>query len=160
MKQLPDKYYSNLTSRQRFVATWEAIGRGDDAEAKRLRDTAPNFKYSSADHVIRRSWDAVITISLGVEADIRGYALTAQVAHQAGLTEVAVESLKKMKKLDAAWKDLLKEIGLSEAAIREARPEPHALVEHLLKIVENCEPEPDETLDDYFTKIRQMLPIL
>ncbi len=160
MKKLPDKHYRNLTSRQRFIATWEAIGRGDDAEAKRLQDTAPNFTYSSADHVIRHSWDAVLAIGLAVESDIRGHALTAQMAHQEGLTETENGSLMKMKKLDDGWKNILKEIGLSEGAIRAARPEPHPLVEHLFKIVQDYEPEPDKNIDDCFTKIRQILPVL
>jgi hypothetical protein len=132
MKTLPDKYYKNLTSRQRFVATWEAIGRDDEVEKNRLMDTAPSFSYSAADHVIRDSWDSVIAVSLAIEADIRGYALTAQMAHQAGLTKITIAALKKMKKLDAAWVGLLKEMGLSDVAIRAARPDPHPLVEHCL----------------------------
>ena len=160
MKKMHDKYYSELTSQKRFIATWEAIGRGDEAEKQRLQDTAPIFTYSSADHVIRHSWGAVIAISLGVEADIRGYALTAQMAHQADFPDTAIEALKQMKKLDAAWVGLLKEIGLSDAAIRAARPDPHPLVEHLFKIVENYQPEKDAAVDEYIAVARELMPLL
>ena len=160
MKKISDKHYNNLTSHQRFIATWEAIGRGDEAERNRLQDTAPIFTYSSADHVIRHSWGAVIAISLGVEADIRGYALTAQMAYQAGLTEAAIGSLKEMKKLDVAWVGLLREVGLSDAAIRTARPDPHPLVEHLFEIVENYQPEKDAAVDEYIAAARELMPLL
>ena len=160
MKQLPDKHYMNLTSRQRFVGTWEAIGRGDEAERRRLEDTAPEFRYRSADHMLRYSWDAVIKISLAVEVDIRGYALTSHMAHQAGFTDISIEALKKMKKLDTAWVSLLREIGLSDVAIRATRPDPHPLVKHLFESVEKYQPEMDAGVDEYIKTAREMIPLL
>lgn len=160
MKNLPDKYYKNLTSRQRFIATWEAIGRDDEVEKKRLMDTTPSFSYSAADHVIRDSWDSVIAVSLGVEADIRGYALECIMELRSGETDLAISSMEKIKTLDASWNSLLQEIGLSHDAIRAARPQPHPFVEHLLSIVQNYEPENDPGVDDYFGEVRRMIPLL
>ena len=160
MKQLPDKYYRNLTSHQRFVATWEAIGRGDEAERSRLQETAPTFSYRSADHLIRHSWDSVLAIGLAVESDIRGYGLTAYAAHQADFPDTSIEAMKKMRKLDAAWVGLLRGMGLSDAAIRAARPDPHPLVEHLFEIVKNYQPEKDAAVDEYLAEAKRMIPLL
>jgi NAD-dependent oxidoreductase involved in siderophore biosynthesis len=160
MKKIAEKLYGNLSSRERFVAAWEAIGRGDENEAQKLQDTAPRHQFTGPDSVIRKSWTAIIAISLGIEADISGCVLTFQLAHHAGQTETAIASLKKMKKIDAMWRELLKEIGFSEAAIKAVRPKKHPLVEHLLTILKNHTPEPDDSLDAYFQEIRQMIPIL
>ncbi len=160
MKKLHDKYYSNLNSRQRFVATWEAIGRSDDAELKRLQDTAPRFRCSGPDSSIKQSINGIIIAGLSVEVDMRGYALTFQMALRAGETDIAISSLKSMKTMDQMWCSLLKEIGLSDVAVKAVRPEHHPLVVHLLEVLKNYKPGPNQNLDDCFTKIRQMLPIL
>lgn len=89
--------------------------------------------------------------------------------HQAGFPDTSTEALKKMKKLDAAWVGFLREMGLSDAAIQAARPDPPShrrslppppLVGHFFQIVEDYEPEKDAGVDDYLAEARRMISIL
>jgi len=160
MKKISDKLYSSLNNRQRFVACWEAIARGDDIELNRLVESTPRFSYSAADNALRDSWNGILAVSLALEVDMRGFALTWQMAHQAGETEIAESSLRKLKTVDAWWNDTLRKMGLSAKAIKKARPDSHPLVEFLLGCAKELPPASNAKLNDYLETARQLIPVL
>lgn len=162
MKKLNAKLFENLTSKQRFVLAWEATARGDEAELGRLQDTVPVRTYSGQDLVFRRSWDSIVSISLAVEADLRGNALNWLMAIRAQETALAEKTLKSMIIIDTWWRELLKETGLSDAAIKAANPERHPMVETLLSLhkKEDLDPEDLELHSDVFKQFRKNIPIL
>jgi len=160
MKKISDKLYSSLNNRQRFVACWEAIARGDDIELNRLVESTPRFSYSAADTVLRDSWDGILAVSLALEVDMRGFALTWQMANQAGEMEIANSSLRKLKTVDTWWNDTLRKMGLSTKTIKKARPDSHPLVEVLLGCTKNLPPVSNADLNDYLEKARQLIPLL
>ena len=152
--------YSSLNNRQRFVACWEAIARGDDVELDRLIESTPRFSYSAADTALRDSWDGILAVGLALEVDMRGFALTWLLAHQAGETKTAEFSLRKLKTVDEWWNDRLRKMGLSTKAIKRARPNSHPLVEVLLGYAKELPPVTDGEMDDYFDTARQLIPLL
>ncbi|MBU0992252.1 MAG: hypothetical protein KJ737_07130 [Proteobacteria bacterium] len=159
MKKFNENLFSHLTPKQRICLAFEAQARGDEAEYSRLTDTCPRKTYSGPDLMFRGSWDAITGFSLATECDLRGYALSWLMAIRAGETETAHDILGKMESVNKAWIDMLKEAGLSDKAIKAARPASHFVVETLLSMVPEGG-DPDADTAKVFDKIREEIPII
>jgi hypothetical protein len=158
MKKINENLLEHLTPRQRLCLAFEARARGDEAEFSRLGDTCPRKTYSGPDLAFRGSWDAITGASLATECDLRGFALSWLMAVRAREMETAHEILAKMESVNHAWETILKEAGLSDKAIEAARPETHFVVESLLGMV--GEGEPDPSTEKMFDQLREQIPIL
>lgn len=161
MKKIKTKLLENLTPKQRLILAWEAKGREDEAEFSRLQDTCPRKSYTGPELTFRHSWDCIVSMSLAVEADLRGYALSWIMAIRAKEIALAEKFLSKILATEKRWTDLLHEIGLSEAAIKAARPEQHHMVETLLNLHKSdIDPEELEAQDKIFKEVRKNIPVL
>ena len=151
----------SLTPKQRLCLAFEAQARGDEAEYSRLTDTCPRKTYTGPDLMFRGSWDAIAALSLATECDLRGYALSWLMATRAGEPEMAHKILSKMKAVNLAWVDMLKEVGLSAKAIQAARPEHHHVVETLLGLLaKEGDAGIDPDIDKVFQQMKKEIPVL
>jgi len=159
MKKFNHNLLEHLTAKQRISLSFEAQAREDEAEFQRLADTCPRKIYSGPDLAFHKSWDAIISLSIATECDLRGYALSWLIAVRAKDYETARQILEKMQAVNLAWVNLLREVGLSDKAIQAARPEQHYTVKHLLGLIQE-EAEPDPEMLKVFEQMRGQIPVL
>ena len=77
MKQLPDRNYAVLTGAERATVALAALARDDNAEPLRLRTPARANSADHADRTISDRMDALLTMTLATECDLRGWAAVA-----------------------------------------------------------------------------------
>lgn len=77
MKQLPDRNYAVLTGAERATVALAALARDDNAELLRLKDTCPRKLYQITDPDYSDRMDALLTMTLATECDLRGWAAVA-----------------------------------------------------------------------------------
>jgi len=159
MKKFNHNLLEHLTAKQRISLSFEAQAREDEAEFQRLADTCPRKSYTGPDLAFRKSWDAIVSLSLATECDLRGHALSWLMAMRAREYEMAQQILEKMQSVESAWVNLLREAGLSDQAIQAARPEKHFAVLNLLGLAQD-EAEPDPETLKVFDQMRGQIPVL
>ena len=140
MKQLHDRNYAALTGTERAAVALAALARDDDAELRRLKDTCPLKGYRITDPDYSDRIDALLTLTLATECDLRGWAC---VAIWCSTTQDGDPApvIRHMLAIDTALDRFAAEQGIDPADLRRAGSPRHALVAHWL---DEPAPEPDE----------------
>lgn len=112
--------YENLTAPQRLIATFEALGRNDEAEVRMLFQSCPKQTYSMPEPSFRSSYERILDMALSIEYELLNLAFKTMVLHR-GDHEVAMGYLKRMGDLNAVWEAYLSEKGISNG-IRNILP--------------------------------------
>lgn len=149
----------NLTPQQRLLLLYEAMQSEDEAEISRLVDTTPRYTFKGIDRRFRDLHDSITGLSLAIETDLRGYALSWFLAIRSGQVEVAHSIIDKMSAINTAYLNLLREIGLSGRAIRAARPEMHDTVKSLLRLKSKEDTKEDPEIEKMFNQMKSQLRI-
>lgn len=140
MKKLPDRNYAALTGTERAAVAFAAMARDDDAELRRLKDTCPLKGYRITDPDYSDRIDALLTLTLATECDLRGWAIVAT-SCAATTDRDPAPVIRHMLAIDAALDRFAAEQGIDPADLRRAGSPRHALVAHWL---DEPAPQPDE----------------
>jgi hypothetical protein len=116
MKQVKGMVYDALTPRERVIATLEAEVRNDQAEVRRLVQTCPKRTYRANDARYANTMQAITTLSLALECELRGQALACAVASWQE-HDTRFPFLRKMLTLQAAWRQGLVAKGIDPALV-------------------------------------------
>lgn len=148
--------YENLTHRQRIIASIEAEARQDIQEVKRLIKSCPKKSYSITDPKYSEVMDALMTVALYVECDLRGYALQYVLAlnHKSELSDQALQNIANTQ---TAWHEKLKDMGITPKSMKQATAQNHPTLE---VITDFCPPPELEQvkyyrdiIDQYFDNV-------
>jgi hypothetical protein len=116
MKAIKPMVYEALTPKQRVIATLEAEARDDQAEVRRLVETCPKVTYRANDARYANTMQAITTLSLALECELRGQALACAVASWQE-HDTRFPFLRKMLTLQAAWRQGLVAKGIDPALV-------------------------------------------
>lgn len=154
--------YEKLTARQRVIASFEALAREDEAEARRLIKTCRKKTYTMNDSAYVDRMEALHDIAMAVECDMRGmaicYLMEAWLGNRRGarpgafeFQSPAIEFLQDMLSIRQAWHDVMKQEGIEPAIMEKAHAsQRHCSVDWLLRIAEKMKLKPDpETVAFY-----------
>lgn len=148
--------YENLTHKQRIIASVEAEARQDIQEVKRLVKSCPKKSYSITDPQYSEVMDALMTVALYVECDLRGHALLYVLAlkRDSALSE---QYLQNIANTQTAWHEKLKDMGINPKSMKQATAQNHPTLE---VITDFCPPPELEQvkyyrhiIDQYFDAI-------
>ena len=124
MKKLADKYYENLTPKQRVVATLEAIARDDAAEQERLVKTCPKRTYRATDAAYCDEMTKIIGATVSIECDLRGQAIAFLMCIISG-NENDIDPhifLQNIANMRHVWHDALEGMGVDAAVMDKIKP--------------------------------------
>ncbi len=142
--------YENLMPRQRIIASIEALARGDEEERQRLIKTCPKKIYRQNDAAFVERIEALETMALAVECDLRGCALDYFLAlkgmavmegteTEGKLSERFRKALQEMANIKAAWADILAQEGIDPDTMSKANLANHNAVAWLENITSDPE---------------------
>ncbi len=131
--KIKESLYTNLTPATRIKAALNAAARQDDAEIKRLVATCPKRSYTTTDAAFSDTMNALMQLSLAVEADKRGQALWFLLALREGDAQAAQDALAKLNSLHAAWGQFLTTCSLDPSDMQGAGAPAHSYVELFIK---------------------------
>ena len=131
--KIPASIYPALTGRQRLGAFFAALGRKDEAEAHRLRDSCPQVTFTGADPSFVTPLRGLQMMAVAVEADLRGKAMEFCAASQVAPDQLP-RILEDTVAIQAAWNLLLRENGIDPEDMRLAWGARHRGVAALLKL--------------------------
>lgn len=115
MKAIAKPVYENLTAEQRVRAAVSAVARGDESEAKKLRETCPKHTYRMNESAFTDRMESLMLLSLAVECDQRGAALDfLRASYQA--REIDPKDTKALLKNDDIREDILRDIASIDQA--------------------------------------------
>lgn len=135
MKAIPDSVYEALTTHQRVRAAVSAEARGDDAEVERLKRTCGRETYSITDPAYSDTMQGLMSLSLAIETDLRGLALSMlQAAKQPQADDYLDLILEEAASVAAAWGRLMAEWGIDPREMEKAGAPRHPCTGALLKL--------------------------
>ena len=129
--------YESLTIQQRIIATFDALGREDEEEVQRLKETCPFKNYRQRDSAYSDTVESILMLSLAIECDLNSCALS--YLGSASESEERNKHLQEMANIHGGWLALLNELGICADAMLRAAPTRHSIVEQLLTIIPPCE---------------------
>ena len=140
--------YENLTHRQRIIASVEAAGRQDRQEITRLVKSCAKKNYIQTDAAYSEVMDALMTVALYVECDLRGHALL-YVAALNNDSDLSGQALQNIANTQAAWHEKLKDMGINPKIMKQAAAPSHPTIEIIMGF---C-PEPELEQVKYYRHI-------
>jgi len=129
--------YESLTPPQRVVATLDALGRGDDEEVQRLRETCPFKTYRQRDAAFSDTMNSLMMMSLAIESELTACALSFLAT--ASSSEKQIDHLQEMANIQGGWLAVLNDLGISAEPMLRAGPPRHGIVAQLLTMAPEFE---------------------
>ncbi len=139
MKNIKPVIYEKLTTRQRIIASVEALARDDEEERLRLVSTCPKKNYHQTDWEYSEKMIRLVCMSMAHECDQRGNALNFLIVLFIK-NIVADQWLQNIADNQAAWEAMLKGEGIAPETMKKVGP-PTSLV---LEIIGGLLPEADQ----------------
>lgn len=151
--------YENLTPRQRIIATIEAEARGDEDETRRLVKSCPKKTYMQTASEYSDMMDALISMAMAFECDLRGEIISFLIANRAGNESMGIH-LQNIADLQAAWDEVLKARGINPESMKKIACPPHYALEGIMnsKLIPDSNPsgvkDYREAVESYLEKIK------
>jgi hypothetical protein len=132
--KIPSTIYEALTPAQRVIAAVAAQARDDDEELERLKVTCPKVTYRGTDDAYAGTMSRLMTLSLAVEADLRGLVIDFLLAVlREEKLEVREALLVEIASIQTAFEEVLVERGISVEDMERAGARHHDSVSKLLR---------------------------
>jgi|GEM_PF-2390906 len=136
---IPAKIYESLTAPERMRAAVSAQARNDDAELLMLKDTCPKRTYLMNDSAYYDGMVNLMATALVVEYDLLAAAMDFHTEVGDEVSEIVGRAMHTAASVEAAWRELLAEMGIPWLEMSLAGPPRHHSVKTLLQISEGEE---------------------
>ena len=146
--QIKDSAYEKLTTRERIIASMEAVARGDDEEKKRLVRTCPKKHYMQTDAAYSERMETLMDMAAIIEGDLRGHALCLyfllmpEEEREENVFDTLMICTQKMANIITAWENVLKAEGIDPAVMQRVTSDlTHPIITNLQKFLPKPDPE-------------------
>jgi hypothetical protein len=145
MKNIKPVIYENLSTRQRVIASVEALARDDEEERLRLVSTCPKKTYHQTDWEYSQKMIMLIGMSISIECELREYGLNLFAALLSDRTS-GDQWLQKIADTREAWKVMLRQMGIDPEAMKKAGLPSSPVLESIYGLLPEPVPENVEKL--------------
>ncbi len=145
MKNIKPVIYEKLTTRQRVIASVEALARDDEEERLRLVSTCPKKTYHQTDWEYSEKMIMLIGMSISIECDLRGHALSVFAALLSDRVP-ADQWLQSIADTREAWNVTLRKIGIDPETMKKAGLPSSPIMESIYGLLPEPVPENVEKL--------------
>lgn len=138
--------YETLTPLQRIISMIDAMGRDDQPEIKKLRETCEKKHYTMNTSEFTDVLDRLFHVSMALEIDLRGFVITIMSTDEEKLKDIYI---KKIINYNEAWLRVLKNMGIDKDSMLDTISFRHYSIEHYLNnFVEPAEDRVKEIYED------------
>ena len=148
---IPAKIYAGLSAPERMRAAVSAQARNDDAELRMLKETCPKNTYLMTDSAYYDGMINLMATAIVVEYDLLASAMDFHTAVEQEVPEAIDRAIITAASVEAAWRELLAEMGIPWLEMSQAGPPRHHAVKTLLQLSEG-----EETADGVQTCLEQL----
>ena len=121
--------YEALTPHQRIVSMIDGMGRDDQPEIKKLRETYEKKTYSMNNSDFSDVLDHIFHIAMSLEPDLREFVIDHQSTEDDELKKVI---LQKLTDHNTAWLKLIEEIGVNKESMMKTANFRHPSIDYYL----------------------------